>query len=96
MGWKTGIRFSTGQEFSLRHNFYTGSGVHPASILWYDSMNWMPIKTTETTSLSKTHTKWKSPGSDQIPNYWLKAFPATHSYIIEFIKTIIEEPKANA
>jgi hypothetical protein len=38
------------------------------------SMNWMPIKTTETTSfLSKTH-NWKSPGSDQRPNYWLKAF----------------------
>jgi hypothetical protein len=29
-----------------------------------DSMNWMPIKTTETTSfLSKTH-NWKSPESD--------------------------------
>jgi hypothetical protein len=33
------------------------------------SMNWMPIKTTETTLfLSKTH-NWKSPGSDQILNY---------------------------
>jgi hypothetical protein len=49
-------------------------------------------KTTETTSfLSKTH-NWKSPGSDQIPNYWLKAFSATHSYITKFINTIIEEP----
>jgi hypothetical protein len=51
----------------------------------------MPIKTTKTTSfLSKTH-NWKSPGSDQIPNYWLKAFLATHSYITKFINTIIEE-----
>jgi hypothetical protein len=58
-----------------------------------DSMNWMPTKTTETTSLfSKTY-KWKSPGSDQIPNYWPKVFPATHSYITKFINTIIEEPK---
>jgi hypothetical protein len=58
-----------------------------------DSMNWMPIKTTETTSfLSKTH-NWKSAGSNQIPNYWLKAFLVTHSYIIKFINTIIEEPK---
>jgi hypothetical protein len=56
-------------------------------------MNWMPIKTTETTSfLSKTH-NWKSPGSDQILNYWLKAFPATDSYITKFISTVTEEPK---
>jgi hypothetical protein len=58
-----------------------------------DSMNWMPIQSTETTSfLSKTH-NWKSPGSDQIPNYWLQAFPTTHSYITKFINTITEEPK---
>jgi hypothetical protein len=58
-----------------------------------DSMNWMPIKTTETTSfLSKTH-NCKYPGSNQIPNYWLKTFPATHSYITKFINIIIEEPK---
>ena len=35
-------------------------------------MGWMPIQTTEITSyLSKAH-NWKSPGSDQIQNYWLK------------------------
>jgi hypothetical protein len=56
-------------------------------------MNWMPVKTTETASfLSKTH-NWKSPGSEQIPNYWLKAFPATHSYITTFINAITEEHK---
>ena len=44
-------------------------------------MGWMPIQTTEITSyLSKAH-NWKSPGSDQIQNYWLKAFPATHRHI---------------
>jgi hypothetical protein len=53
-----------------------------------DSMNWMPIKTTETTSfLSKLTT-----GSLLEANYWLRAFPATHSYITKFINTIIEEP----
>jgi hypothetical protein len=53
-------------------------------------MNWVPIKTTETTSfLSKTH-NWMSPGSDHIPNYWLKAFPATHSYIAKFSNTLTE------
>ena len=28
----------------------------------------------------KTH-NWKSPGNDQIQNYWLKAFPPTHKHI---------------
>jgi hypothetical protein len=36
-----------------------------------NNKNWMPIRTMKTTSiLSKIH-NWKSPGSDQIPNYWL-------------------------
>jgi hypothetical protein len=57
------------------------------------SMNCIPIETMETTSfLSKTH-NWKSPGNDQIPNYWLKAFPATHSYITKTFNILIEEPK---
>jgi hypothetical protein len=56
-------------------------------------MNWIPIGTMETTSfLSKTN-NWKSPGINQIPNYWLKAFPATHSYIAETFNIQIEEPK---
>ena len=44
-------------------------------------MDWMPIQITEITSyLSKAH-NWKSSGNDQIQNYWLKAFPATHRHI---------------
>jgi len=54
-------------------------------------MGWMPIQITEITSyLSKAH-NWKSPGSDQIQNYWLKAFPATHRHITKNFIAIIEE-----
>jgi hypothetical protein len=35
--------------------------------------------------LSKAH-NWK-PGSDQIQNYWLKAFPAAHRHITKKKKT---------
>jgi len=31
------------------------------------------------------------PGSDQIQNYWFKAFPATHNYITKNFNAIIEE-----
>ena len=42
--------------------------------------------------LSKAH-NWKSPGNDQIQNYWLKAFPATHRHIAKNFNAIIEEPE---
>jgi hypothetical protein len=45
-----------------------------------------------TSFLSKTN-NWKSPGIDQIPNYWLKAFSATHSYITKTFNILTEEPK---
>jgi len=51
----------------------------------------MPIQIMEITSyLSKAHS-WKSPGSDQIQNYWLKVFPATHRHITKNFNAIIEE-----
>ena len=51
----------------------------------------MPKHITEITSyLSKTH-NWKSPGNDQIQNYWLKAFPANHRHITKTLNAIIEE-----
>ena len=56
-------------------------------------MDWMPIQITEITSyLSKAH-NWKSPGSDQIQNYCLKAFLATHRHITKNFNAIIEEPE---
>jgi hypothetical protein len=56
-------------------------------------MGWMPTRTTEIASfLSKAH-NWKSPGSDQIQNYWLKAFPAAHSHITKNCTAIIKEPE---
>ena len=40
--------------------------------------------------MSKAH-NWKSPGSDQIQNYWLKAVPATHKHITKNFNSITEE-----
>jgi hypothetical protein len=56
-------------------------------------MEWAPIRTMEIASfLSKIH-NWKSPGSDKIQNYWLKAFPAVHRHITKNFDTIMEEPE---
>ena len=52
-------------------------------------MGWMPIEITEIISyLCKAH-NWKSPGSDQIQNYCLKAFPSTHRHITKNLNAII-------
>ena len=56
-------------------------------------MDWRPIQIMEITwYLSKVH-NWNSLGNDQIQNYWLKAFPATHRHIAKHFKAIIEEPE---
>jgi hypothetical protein len=56
-------------------------------------MELVPIRTMLITFfLSKAH-NWRSPGSDQIQNYWLKAFPATHRHITKNFNAIMEEPK---
>ena len=53
-------------------------------------MDWGPIQIMVITSfLSKTH-NWKSPGNDQIQNYWLKAFPAAHRHITKNFSAIME------
>ena len=43
-----------------------------------------------TSFLSKAH-KWKTPGSDQIQNHWLKAFPVSHRHITKKFNAITEE-----
>jgi len=54
-------------------------------------MDWKHIQITEITSyLSKAH-NWKTPGNDQIQNYWLKAFPATNRCITKNFNAITEE-----
>ena len=56
-------------------------------------MDWRPIQIMEIIwYLSKAH-NWKSPINDQIQNYWLKAFPATHRHIAKNFNAIIEEPE---
>jgi ribosomal protein S10 len=56
-------------------------------------MDWRPIQISEIALyLLKAH-NWKSPGSDQIQNYWLKAFPANHRHITKNFNAIIEEPE---
>jgi hypothetical protein len=56
-------------------------------------MDWGSIQMMEITSFLLIAHNWKSPGNDQIQNYWLKAFPAAHSHVTKNFGTIMEEPE---
>jgi hypothetical protein len=56
-------------------------------------MDWGPIQISEIAlHLSNAH-NWKFPGNDQIQNYCLNVFPATHRHITRNFIAIIEEPE---
>ena len=54
-------------------------------------MDWGSIQMMEITSFLSTAHNWKSPGNDQIRNYWLKAFAAAHSHVAKYFSAIMEE-----
>ena len=56
-----------------------------------NNMDWGSIQMMEITSFLSNAHNWKSPGNDQKRNYWLKAFPATHSHVAKNFSVIMEE-----
>jgi hypothetical protein len=56
-------------------------------------MDWKPIQITEITLYLSNADNWKSPGYDQIQNYWLKAFRPNHRHIVRNLNAIIEKPE---
>jgi hypothetical protein len=56
-------------------------------------MGWAPIQITAIASFLSKACNWEPPGSDQIQNYWLEAFPAAHRHITENFSVVLEEPQ---
>jgi len=54
-------------------------------------MEWSPICEKEVAEALRSTLRWKVPGRDQIPNFWLKQLTATHKYIAEIFNKLIEE-----
>jgi hypothetical protein len=40
---------------------------------------------------SNNNKNWKAPGRDQIPNFWLKQFTATHKHVAAMFNQLLEE-----
>jgi hypothetical protein len=55
------------------------------------SMEWNPICEKEVAEALRSTLRWKAPGRDQIPNFWLKQLTATHKHIAKIFNELIEE-----
>jgi hypothetical protein len=55
------------------------------------SMECSPICEKDVAEALRTTLNWKAPGSDQIPNFWLKQLTATHKHIAAIFNKLIEE-----
>ena len=54
---------------------------------------WCEITLEDLKHALKKSSKWKSPGKDKIPNFWLSAFHETHTRLTQLYNLIITDPK---
>lgn len=57
-----------------------------------NEMNETPITEHDITDTIKKTSNWKSPGPDQIQNYWYKKLPVVHSTIARLVNSALEDP----
>lgn len=55
-------------------------------------MNWQPITAREVATSLKMSQDWKSPGPDNIPNYWLKRLHSVHESLAKCYNNLIDNP----
>jgi len=55
------------------------------------SMEWSPECEKDVAKAPRTTLNWKTPGKDQITNFWLKHLPATHRQIAALFNKLFEE-----
>ena len=54
-------------------------------------MEWSPKCEKDVAEALRTTLSWKSPGRDQIPNFWLKQLTATYRQKTAIFNKLIEE-----
>ena len=58
-----------------------------------EQQEWEAITVDEVkAALGKTH-KWKSPGMDKIPNFWLNSLTSSHKTLTFFLNLIVDDPE---
>ena len=78
--WEESIEHNTDAEWIQNLELKTGNH------------QWTPISVTEVTTATSKMGNWKSPGVDEVTNFWLKKLPSTHSHLAAAYNDIIEDP----
>ncbi|XP_042883074.1 uncharacterized protein LOC122260048 [Penaeus japonicus] len=84
------------------NNIWGNNAGHNENAKWIEELEeeavdipeqqWSDITTEEITkALRKAH-KWKSPGLDQVPNFWLDTLQSVHSKLASSLNKLINEP----
>jgi len=55
------------------------------------SMDWSPVCEKDVAGALRKTLNWKTPGRDQIANFWLKQLTATHKRMATLFNKLIEE-----
>ena len=57
-----------------------------------DRQQWEEILVEEVKATLKKAHKWKSPGRDKIPNFWLNSLSTTHIHLTKYLTEIMQNP----
>ena len=60
-----------------------------------DEQQWDDIEVDEVQKALRKSQKWKSPGIDKVPNFWLNAFPSVHKPLAKLLSNAIKHPDQN-
>ena len=59
----------------------------------WSKQEWSKITLEDNKHALKKSSKWKSPGKDKTPNFWLNAFHETHTRLIQHFILVINDSK---
>ena len=88
---------------SFWEKIWSDSKTHNSQAPWIEKLSkeyeglkeqeWSEIILQDLKHALKKSSKWKSPGKDKIPNFWLNAFHENHTRLTQLYSLIITDPK---
>ena len=84
-------------------NIWSVPKVHNAGAEWIqreadsvkpETQQWDEVTAVEVNEVLTRSQKWKSPGCDKVPNYWLYHLPAVHKLLAKLVSELIETPES--
>ena len=57
-----------------------------------DEQEWSGISVSDVSNQLASQLNWKAPGSDKLPNFWLKSVPSSHKFLANCMDTCLKDP----